>query len=396
MNKWVTPGAVLFFALLFVTTSCIAIQPVKATLGDIVVPDDYATIQSALDAAHNGDRIYVRSGIYHENLNIHKAISLVGENMDSTIIDGNSSQGYHAPIRIASNNVTVTGFKIADSWTGISLNKVFGCNISCNRLTNNHEGILLSDSSGNTLMANVIDHLKTNGYGIQLCNNSTNNNLERNQITSTPIGIAIRNDCSLRTLTVYSQNNKVVGNILQDCIEHAIMLSFTNYNMLIGNNISTSGTGISLFETDNNVIYNNNFIGNLEQVATCPEPILSGGREFHNSTCIWDNGGEGNFWSNYTGGDANGDGIGDNPHVINAKNTDNYPLMNPVALPALETGFPSASPTSTQSVAPTATPTNPEPLPTGQAIAITTSVTVAAVGLFIFFKKSAIITKGNQ
>jgi hypothetical protein len=39
---------------------------------------------------------------------------------------------------------------------------------------------------------------------------------------------------------------------------------------------------------------------------------------------------------------------------------------------------------------------NPEPFPTGQAIAITASVTAAAVGLFVFFKKSAMITKGNQ
>jgi hypothetical protein len=62
--------------------------------------------------------------------------------------------------------------------------------------------------------------------------------------------------------------------------------------------------------------------------------------------------------------------------------------MNPVALPALETGFTSASPTSTQSVAPTATPTNPEPFPTGQAMAITASVTVATMGLFVYFKKS--------
>ena len=39
---------------------------------------------------------------------------------------------------------------------------------------------------------------------------------------------------------------------------------------------------------------------------------------------------------------------------------------------------------------------NPEPFPTGQAIAITASVTVAAVGLFVFFKKYSSYTEGGN
>jgi len=37
----------------------------------------------------------------------------------------------------------------------------------------------------------------------------------------------------------------------------------------------------------------------------------------------------GNYWSNYTGYDANDDGIGDTPYVIDANNRDKYPLMSP-------------------------------------------------------------------
>src|SRR5208337_2623103 len=36
---------------------------------------------------------------------------------------------------------------------------------------------------------------------------------------------------------------------------------------------------------------------------------------------------EGNYWSDYSGVDANRDGIGDTPYVIDANNTDNFPLM---------------------------------------------------------------------
>lgn len=42
----------------------------------------------------------------------------------------------------------------------------------------------------------------------------------------------------------------------------------------------------------------------------------------------WDNGWEGNYWSDHNGTDSNGDGISDTPHIINVNNTDNYPLMN--------------------------------------------------------------------
>ena len=44
----------------------------------------------------------------------------------------------------------------------------------------------------------------------------------------------------------------------------------------------------------------------------------------------WDNGSQGNYWSNYTGTDNNGDGIGDTPYLVYENNQDNYPLMNPI------------------------------------------------------------------
>ena len=47
------------------------------------------------------------------------------------------------------------------------------------------------------------------------------------------------------------------------------------------------------------------------------------------SVNVWDNGSNGNYWSDYTGDDAGGDGIGDTPYVIDENNQDRYPLMKP-------------------------------------------------------------------
>ena len=58
----------------------------------INVPGDYSSIQSAIDASTDGDTILVAEGTYYVNdLNINKDISLIGENRESTIIDGSGS-----------------------------------------------------------------------------------------------------------------------------------------------------------------------------------------------------------------------------------------------------------------------------------------------------------------
>jgi hypothetical protein len=63
------------------------------------------------------------------------------------------------------------------------------------------------------------------------------------------------------------------------------------------------------------VFYHNNFVNNVQQASST-------------AACSWDNGLEGNYWSNYPAGlDGDHNGIGDAPWVIASGNTDHFPLL---------------------------------------------------------------------
>ena len=133
------------------------------------------------------------------------------------------------------------------------------------------------------------------------------------------------------------------------------MYVWTVNNMVTGNNVSENLVGILLSGTENHII--RNYIGKndmgiffgVNQPGEIPVNIEVSHNYFdhnakHLSGCIckeynqseqvhtWDDGKEGNYWSDYNGTDGNHDGIGDTPYVIDVLNQDRYPLMqNPLA-----------------------------------------------------------------
>jgi len=88
----------------------------------------------------------------------------------------------------------------------------------------------------------------------------------------------------------------------------------------------------------NLTVSHNSFNGNVRQLGGCLcEDSINVTEPIH----TWDDGREGNYWSDYNGTDVNGDGIGDSAYVFDVQNEDRYPLMtSPVAPPTVASGFP--------------------------------------------------------
>jgi nitrous oxidase accessory protein NosD len=82
----------------------------KSSEGYIIIPDHFPTIQEGIDNSNPGDIIFVRSGIYIENLVINQeSIYLLGEDRFNTIIDGNNEE---STITLSSENTIIENFTI--------------------------------------------------------------------------------------------------------------------------------------------------------------------------------------------------------------------------------------------------------------------------------------------
>ena len=205
---------------------------------------NYTIIQDAIDNASDGDTVFVYddSSPYIEYILVNKSINIVGENKETTVIEGESGGSTIRLVETASS-VTIQGFTVTNGFFCLDIksdsNTIIG-NIFSNNIYN---GVSIYESKLNHFINNTIN---TNGTGLMITSGK-NNTIVGNKIVSNNYCISLQ----------ACYDNNISKNDL-----HNIHIGNSKKNIIESNNIET----IYMLATNKNIIRKNNFIGSIRHV----------------------------------------------------------------------------------------------------------------------------------
>jgi len=230
---------------------------------------NFSKIQDAINAAGQGDTIYVRSGTYNESLVVSKTLALIGENVNNTIID---AAGKGSPVYMTADDISISGFTIRNGAIAIYIENSENNHIHGNLLTNANMGIVLSNSHANTIENNIL--VDNFGNGIEL-QRSNHNIIRRNNVRKNPAyGIYLsrsENNTIIENIVAdicdgisleYSTNNKIIRNIVANNSPVGLLLNHADSNLVEDNDIIENNFGIHLLASEKNILNQNNMTAN--------------------------------------------------------------------------------------------------------------------------------------
>ncbi|MCP4634130.1 MAG: T9SS type A sorting domain-containing protein [candidate division Zixibacteria bacterium] len=240
------------------------------TYCEIYVPDDYPTINEAIDSADLVCVIYVAPGTYYENINFDgKIISLIATGgPDVTTIDGSGS-GYVVEISNGeSSDASVEGFTITNGNSGVY------CNYSSPTITgnkihsNSSRGIRSYGGDPIVLNNEIYENSNAGGMDIRESRGGTclvqGNFIHNNYLSNGEAGggFWIR-DCTEAIITenifdgnIHNGSNHGGGFQMTRCTNTKF-----EYNLLINNESSFLG-GAAFIDVNDGCTFNNNTVVN--------------------------------------------------------------------------------------------------------------------------------------
>lgn len=355
--------AKLVFAATFATIFCNV-----AAAKDINISSN---LQQAIDDAQVGDRLVLAAGTYYGPINIDKSISIVGT--EDTIIKGNdvgnviTVTGSH--ISLSNFTVTGSGLLLETQDSGVFLSKqASDIEVRNLKILNNLIGVYVWGAKNAIVADNVIrgrQDMRVNerGNGVQLWNSPgaivENNDIQfgrdgiftttnkkniyrNNYIHEVRFAIhymytndsVVENNISegntIGFAIMFSKNVKVINNKSIDDDDRGILFNYANGVKIIGNQVyaknnpNAANKCLFIYNSNGNEIKQNYFANceiGVHFTAGSEKNIIQNNAFVNNQTQVkyvgtkwidWSADGVGNYWSDNSAFDLDGNGIADN------------------------------------------------------------------------------------
>jgi len=244
---------------------------------DIIIPDDYSTIQEGINHAHPGDKILVRPGVYKGNIVVDKeGLFIQGEDKFTTVIDGEKTT--EDAVIISAQNVAMQGFTITNArgegiylWDQSGI-KIFSSNASItdNRFISNRIGINVYTPAYNITISNnefIDDSIILGNYFNspeypELTKDDFLHTIENNTVNGRPLYYyKNQNDFTVPVdagqIILVNCSNISIRDMYMSRNDFSIILAYCTNCIVENMTISDNDGEILLFHSENNTIQNN-------------------------------------------------------------------------------------------------------------------------------------------